>query len=406
MLRFVVPCLKRPVIALLLLMVFCPASVVLGSGFAVFTHGASALGQGNAVTAHADDPTAIFYNPALINKLEGAQVEVGTTLIYPQKEFTDSSGNSFDTKKTINYPATFYATYKFSDKISAGLGVFSPFGLSSEWGNSWPGKYITTKSEMQTFDINPVVSVQVTPYLALAAGVDVLLLDATLESIHATGATVKFEGDGTGIGYNFGALLDLGKDFSLGASYRSQIKVTIKGDSSTNSTIPPLMAALNGSGETDLTLPQQITAGVAYKGINRLTVEAGLRWEGWSSFEKLQLQVNGSSLPATQRNWKNVFGFNAGAKYKLNDTFSLLAGYLYGNSPVPDNTFDPTIPDSDTHVFSVGTDMDYKKFKVALAYAYQLFEGRTKSNSIDPPASNGKYESDAHLLALSFVYRF
>ena len=406
MLRSVITCCKNSVTALLLVMVLCPVPVALGSGYAVFTQGASALGQGNAVTAHADDPTAVFYNPALINKLAGAQVQLGTTLIYPQKEFTDASGDSFDTKSTINHPTTFYATYKFSDKISAGLGVFSPFGLGSEWGTTWPGKNITTKSEVQTFDINPVVSAQITPYLALAAGVDVLLLDATLESIHSTGASVKFEGSGTGIGYNFGALLDFGKDFSLGASYRSQIKVTVKGDSSTNSTLPPLMAALNGSGETDLTLPQQITAGLAYKGIDRLTLEAGLRWEGWSSFEKLQLQVNGSPLPATPRNWKDVFGFNVGAKYKLNDTYALLAGYLYGNSPVPDNTFDPTIPDSDTHVFSVGTDVDYKKYKVALAYAYQLFEERTKSNSIGPPASNGKFESDAHMLALSFVYRF
>lgn len=406
MLCFVMPYWKRSVTTLLLVMVLCQASVAFGSGFAVFTQGASALGQGNAVTAHADDPTAIFYNPALINKLDGTQVELGTTLIYPQKEFTDANGDSFTTKKTINYPSTFYATYKFNDKISAGLGVFSPFGLASEWGTTWPGKNITSKSEMQTFDINPVVSVQITPYLALAAGVDVLLLDATLESIHATGASVKFTGDGTGIGYNFGALLDLGKDFSLGASYRSQIKVTAKGDSSTNSTLSPLMAALNGSGETDLTLPQQITAGVAYKGIDRLTLEAGLRWEGWSSFEELQLQVNGSPLPATPRNWQDVFAFNVGAKYRLNDTFALLAGYLYGNSPVPDDTFDPTIPDSDTHVFSVGTDVDYKKFKVSLAYAYQLFEERTKSNAIGPPASNGNYESDAHMLALSFVYRF
>ena len=44
---------------------FCTISNAYGSGFAIYTQGASALGQADAVIAHADDPSAIFFNSKL-----------------------------------------------------------------------------------------------------------------------------------------------------------------------------------------------------------------------------------------------------------------------------------------------------------------------------------------------------
>ena len=402
---------------LLLIAVMAAAPYAYGSGYAVFTQGASALGQGNAVTAHIDDPSAVFFNPALMSSLPGTQVMLGTTLIAVDRNFSAlPGGNDAETKDTINYPSTFYITHKFNEKISAGLGVFSPFGLAHEWGTEWDGRYITTKTKLQTFDINPAVSWQIIPGVALAVGVDVMFLDATLEkNIQLPSgfpdAASKFKGDGTGVGYNAGLLVDLGKDASFGIAYRSEIKVTAKGDATFSNVPPPLQAVptlKNSGGEADITLPQQITAGLAYKGIDRLVLEVGMRWEGWSSFDELKIEFdNGNPSSVSPRAWKDVYGFNAGASYRLNDTFSLLGGYLYGNTPVPDSTFDPTIPDADTHLFSIGTDVDYKKFKVSLAYAYQLLENRNKSNAIgDPAPANGKYETDAHLLALGLTYKF
>jgi long-chain fatty acid transport protein len=400
-------------------------SSVHAAGFAIFTQGASALGQGNAVTAHSQSPSSIFYNPALINRLDGTQVEIGTTMIKSSREFESSTpGESSDSKSNTFYPSTVYITHKFNDSLSAGLGVFSPFGLGTEWHDDWAGRYIATKSELTTFNVNPVLSYQVIPSLSIAAGVDIIFLDASLEKKVPSAALAafglpagvdinqKFKGDGTGVGFNVALALDLGKDVTLGASYRSEVKVKVKGDATFSSDVLPV-GAFNSSGKTDITLPQQVTAAVSYKGIDALTLEAGLRWEGWSSFDKLTIGLDNGSSSDTPRNWKDSWGFNLGGKYRLNDTVALLAGYVYGNSSVPDSTFDPSIPDAATHVFCVGTDMNYQQFKIALAYAYQLYEDRTKNNDVSgglpsPPfsAANGKYQSDAHLVAVSLGYKF
>lgn len=385
-------------------------SSVHAAGFAVFTQGASALGQGNAVTAHSNSPSTIFYNPALINRLDGTQFEIGTTVIFSSREFQSSSTGASTSDDSTFFPSTFYATHKFNDSLSAGLGIFSPFGLGTEWDENWEGRYLATKSELQTFNVNPVLSYQVTPSLAIAAGVDVVFLDATLRNKIFTGIadiSSKFKGDGTGVGFNVGVAYDPCKNFTLGASYRSEVKVDITGDARFSPELP-LFGVVNSGGKTDITLPQQVTAAISYKGIDAVTLEAGVRWEGWSSFDELSIALDSGTTVVTDRDWKNSWGLNLGANYRLNDTVALLAGYVYGESSVPDSTFDPSIPDADTHVFCLGADMNFQQFKVALSYAYQLYEDRTKNNDVGQGVgpANGEYKSDAHLLALSLGYRF
>ena len=419
MLSSVVPRWKKSLIALLLVMVLCPTSIVLGSGFALFTQGASALGQGNAVVAHTSDASAVFYNPALINGLPGTQVVVGTVIMSPNRTYTSAqSGVTTEADNKLFFPSTFYVTHAVNDTFSAGLGVFSPFGLGTKWGDTWDGRYISTNSELQTFNINPVVSYKVLPMLTLAAGIDVILLDATLEkkkSLAAVGlpdAGQKFKGDGSGVGYNVGVLLDLPEGVSLGASYRSEVKVKVDGDATFTvpAGSPPSVVALlqNSQGKADLTLPQQVQAGICYKGLAPLTLEAGMRWEGWSSFDQLKIDLANGRSDVTPRNWKDVFSFNVGARYQLNSTVALLAGYLHGDTPVPDATFDPSIPDSVTDVYSLGSEITYRKFKFALSYAYQVLHDRAKVNSLGAPAgsANGVYGSDIHMVGLSAGYAF
>jgi long-chain fatty acid transport protein len=405
---------------------------VYGSGFGIFTQSASSLGQGSAVVAHTNSPSTIFFNPALMNTLSGTQVEVGTTLVSPNREFRSFSGNTFETKDDVFFPSTFYITHKFNDKVSAGLGVFNPFGLGTDWGGTWEGKYLATKSEMQTFNINPAVSLQVLPGLSIAAGLDILVLDATLQNkIDVSGiagapsgtfpdAGQKFHGDGTGIGFNVGMHADLGKNVSLGAAYRSEVEIDPTGDVTfdiPNGLPEPLNSIIraslvNSSAKTRITLPQQVFAGIAYKGVDRLTLEAGMRWEGWSSFKELKVDLDNGLSQTQERNWKDTFAIDLGARYRLNDTVSLLGGYLYSQNPVPDSTFEPAIPDSDTNLFCVGADLNFRKLNVALAYAYQLQNARTKNNNIGDPfqpgsgTANGKYSTNIQLVALSLAYKF
>ena len=109
------------------------------------------------------------------------------------------------------------------------------------------------------------------------------------------------------------------------------------------------------------------------------------------------------------RDWHSSYGFLVGGQYRLNHIWTLMAGYLYENNPIPDRTFEPSNPDSDTHVFSVGTSVRFKAFEATLAYALQHETSRDKDNDIAADtgfSANGTYESMLYIVALSLTYRF
>ena len=394
------------------------ASSAHGSGYGVFTQGASALGLADSVVAHTDGPYTLFFNPALMNKLPGTQVEVGTTLLLPYRSYTAPDGSTASTQDTVFTPSTFYLTHTFNDKISAGLAVFNPFGLGTDWGSNWGGayggRYIATKSELTTWDINPEVSYRILPALSVAAGLDIVLLNATLENKNPSTSygsptrfdvAQKFTGSGNGVGYNFGLSLELPYDISFGASYRSQVTIDVNGDFSAD------ILPQSVGGKTTVKLPQQVFAGVAYKPTDRIALEAGMRWEDWSSFQQLQIQFtpNIFGLPSpspSPRDWHSTYAFNLGGKFKINDTFSLMAGYLHGWNPVPDSTFDPSIPDSDTNLYTFGGEARFSGVTVALAYGYQAQSDRYKGTNLYDAAGSGTYSSYLHLVGLSLGYKF
>jgi long-chain fatty acid transport protein len=419
------------IIILLLVYVTCFFGTSYGSGFAIFTQGAKPLGQAASSIAHADDASTIFYNPAIINKLGGTRVEVGTTLLYISREFTsDFSGRTFKTESEAHFPSTFFATHKLNDTISLGLGVFSPFGLSTDWGNNWEGRYLATNSEMLTVNVNPVVSFRLTPHISFAAGVSYLYLDATLEknlnlsTLALPDAGQDFSGDGDGVGFNVGLLVDPHKDFSVGLSFRSEIDVDIDGDVSHS--LPPGTAPIlgpvfpNTRADSNIVLPAQFNAGVFYRGFDPLTFEVGIRWEGWSSYDELKIDlvqpVAGMTSNVIPKKWDDVFSFLIGGQYRINDMYTLNAGYLYSDNPVPDETFEPAIPDSDVHLFTLGTGIKYRNWNIDLAYGYQFFDDRDKVNLLDDnpldgltnaaATANGGYDSDIHMVGLSVSFAF
>lgn len=437
--------LSLGVFAGLLLCIMFGPSRASASGFAVYTHGAKEWGMQNNVIAHSEGPASNYHNPALITTLRGTQIEVGTTVIFPSREFKSAqTGKTEKTESQVFYPSTLFATRQLDERFTAGLCVVSPFGLGTDWGKEWEGRYLATNSEMRTFNINLNIAWKLSDKLAVAGGLDLMLLDAMLEKninsqisvaadLAAKGAPAnlaagladvqqKFEGDGEGLGYNLGLVYRPVEDWSFGASYRSGIDVDVDGKAEferaksqnvyINRTLRTLFPETDVS--TRINLPPQLFVGSCYKGVDRLTVELGARWEGWSCYEELSFKfdqpVGGTRTPPPdKKNWEDVISYSIGAKYDLYDTFAILGGYRFDNSPVPDDTFEPAIPSSDKHCVSFGVKKRLGNFIAGVSYYYERYESRKKNNKLGAKwgeTANGEYNTDAHIAAVSVSYGF
>jgi long-chain fatty acid transport protein len=420
------------------------AQPVGASGYGVFTQGASGLGQANAVVAHPTGPSSLYFNPALLNDVPGRQVEFGTTAILSKRSVRlDDSGQTESASDLWNFPANLYYTHEANEKVTAGIGVTFPFGLSNEWDEDYEGRYLGTYAEMFSMNINPAVSFRVTERLSLALGYDMIYLDTKMQAmINQTvvggmlppilggplaepidGARQTFTGDGWGHGFNLGVLYKLTESISFGAAYRSHIDVDIEDGSVKYGHVDPRLELLfpEGSGSSEIRLPAQFVAGIAANISDRLVVEVGCRWEDWDSSEQLKIDLQypflGQASQVIPRDWHSTWAWNLGGQYRLSDRLAINAGYLYADNPVPDATFEPVIPDTDAHLFTIGADLVFGQWTVSGAFGYEYHEGRDKQNDLGDPlgslaagfpvnTANGEYDTDIYLFGISVGYRF
>src|SRR5512141_2591601 len=67
-------------VAVVLVLLFT-ASTSFAAGFRLLESGSKAMGMGFAFTAQADDPSAIYFNPAGLTQLKGQNLMVGVTYV-------------------------------------------------------------------------------------------------------------------------------------------------------------------------------------------------------------------------------------------------------------------------------------------------------------------------------------
>jgi long-chain fatty acid transport protein len=215
-------------------------------------------------------------------------------------------------------------------------------------------------------------------------------------------ANVSIEANGTGIGWNFGAMYKASDALSFGLSYRSQVKIDANG----TATFDPFRSVYPaGDVSSSLTLPATGFVGVAFSPIKNLTLEADYQYIGWSSYKELALSFKkDNSVEVSPKNYVDTYMLRLGVEYTMGDC-QLRAGYIYDHTPAPTKYVEPLLPDASRNDFCVG--LGYKLSKnlsVDLAYMYVKFDQRKAVGT----AINfdGTYNSTANLFCVDFGYSF
>jgi len=152
------------------------------SGFRIIDQSAAATGQVDAFVAQADNPSAIYYNPAGLTQQSGTRIEAGANIFILRTEHTSPTGDKEDMLKKEHYPLFGYLVSDLgTEQWRFGIGVNSPFGLATDWSETGFSRYISTHTEMNTININPTVAYQILPGLSVAAGLDYLYSELELK---------------------------------------------------------------------------------------------------------------------------------------------------------------------------------------------------------------------------------
>jgi long-chain fatty acid transport protein len=400
-------------------------SISFAAGFQLPDQDSAAMGMGGAFVGQADDPAAVWYNPAGMTRLDGTRISGGVIGIYPvltHENNTVNPGTTDVSDRDIHLPVHLYVTHKPNDSIAFGVGVNNPFGLSTDWDpNTSSTRYVATFSKVVTTEVNPNIAYKLNDSLSVAFGVAYVHLRATLEktvNVVLPGPVLlgdhnfRLSGDGEGWGFNAAAMYKISQNANVGLSYRSRVKIDVDGDAD----LVGGPAATSGTGSTSITLPDLIQLGVSYKASDKLTVNADLDYTLWSTYDRIVITSNNPLFNATdEKQWEDVWCIRIGGQYLLLDQWKLRAGYVYDKSPVGEAHFETRTPDSDRQGLTIGTGYASGNMTIDLAYMYLRFNKRTINNSFaDDDANpftpdnslNGTYKSQAQLAGITVGYKF
>ncbi|HPD82980.1 MAG: outer membrane protein transport protein [Alphaproteobacteria bacterium] len=391
------------------------------AGFYIQEQSVKGLGSAfSGSTTSIEDASTIYFNPAGMTKLEQAQINAGVHLIVPSADLTDTGstlggapvtggdgGNPYSPTPIPNL----YAAVPLNNMIWAGIGVSAPFGLGSDYGDTWFGRFDSTQTDLTTINIQPSVAVKANDWLSIGGGVDIQYADAELKSAAqiVTAGESKLKGDDWSLGYNIGVLVKPLPQTEFGVHYRSAIEHTLDGRISLQGTGA---GTFDIPGTADLNLPDIATFGVAHDVNENLRLNAQVTWFGWNNFQEIRAKnAAGGTVSNVTQNYSNTTAFAVGGEYDLNDTWTVRAGYQFDETPTNDQFRTTRTPDGDRNWFSGGgtyklnenIDLDFAATYIHVGSETINVSGRNALGNAVVRANTG---GDIGIVAVGLNYKF
>ncbi len=371
-------------------------------GYQVNTLSAKQLGMAHTSVAQKLNSESVWFNPAAAAYQEQKfTIAGGVTGINAVATYRGADGVTAESDNKLSTPLYINANYKITDDLAVGVVFNTPFGSSMNWGDNWAGMSEVQSISMSAYSVQPTVSYKLLDgKLSVGAGLMIswgsfelsksLVNQSTsayLESVVGTGvATANLSGDAAlSIGYNIGVMYDINDKWSLGASYRSEMKMAVEeGDTklnfgnddirsaiSTDTSVAAVLGVMESySFAAELPMPSTLSVGATYYPTDKWTVSAEWQMVGWSTYETLEFdyEVYQSTAP---KDYDNTMIYRLGAEYKALDWLTARGGVYYDESPVQDEYFTPETPSMNKMAYTCGVSfLPCKNLSIDLAYAY------------------------------------
>jgi long-chain fatty acid transport protein len=382
---------------------------------------AEAIARGNAFVATANNPSALYYNPAGITQLEGQNLQVGVLNYFGiTAQYQSPAGTRSETEFELVPVPQFYYTYTPKDyALSFGLGLYSPFGLGAQWPENSGFRSLAIEGRLQYITVNPVLALKLHPTLSLAIGPTInyskLKLRRGLLSTTPGGDELRFKGDDFDYGFNAGLLWQPHEKWSFGANYRSDTSLNYKGTASYYNTGLGIPSTTVDS-SARVQYPQIVSAGVSFRPTPKWNIEVNADWTDWETLNTVTLDGTrnfgffGPSDLQFPLNWHNSWFYEIGATRYFENGYFASAGYFYSSKTTGEKDFNPIVADTDLHVGSVGA--GYKGPRWRWALAFQIITGPYRDVKTSQPnpytgeSANGKYRFIVPTITGSLGYHF
>lgn len=379
------------------------------NGDAMIGVGAKAVGMGGVGIGMSHGAESALSNPAMITTVNGTEVSFGGTVFMPDVKTDLGDGTGFkNSDADLSMIPTVAVAQKVSDNFYWGIGMYGVAGMGTDYRDATGGAAnfnMVTNLQLMQFAV-PLsykangFSIGIAPILQYGS------LDINFKNNSggplgglASGATSDTKGvaQDFGAGYTIGAAYEM-SGFTVGASYKSGIEMTYKGQ------ISEAMQDFTGFlGSDDLEQPAEMGIGMSYAmGSSTFAVDyKKVKWSDAKGYKDFA--------------WEDQNVYMLGYQF-AQDNYALRIGYNYAKSPISNqglagsltNVFNllgfPAIVEKH---YTVGGSYAFTKMtSVDLAYVYSPEASEKYAYSLGGPATTieTKHSQSAITAQLNFNF--
>ena len=423
-------------------------SLALASSFQLLEQSPAHMGKAFAGTASdIADASTVYFNPAGMTRLDGANFTLGGNLVSTDARFVDDGstypGEGGRTEEDGFIPNA-YLVLPLSDSFSLGLGAGGPFGLASDFGTTWPGRYSATFSELEVANLNLTAAWAPNDMFSFGLGVNYQRIDVTLESQvdstlgvnpdPSTDSSAHIEGDDDGFVIdasilftpsrytNIGLLWREGGEFSLDGEAAFDLNAACSPGAGFPTGAPPApttgtlcagaLAPLGGDVVADVTLPDTITLSASHWFNDMWALHADISQTQWSSIQTVTVMNVENQVPVDQLElrYDDTLRYALGTSIKTTPATTWRLGVAFDEAPQTDPEFvSPRIPDADRTWLALGLNLmlsDALSMDISYAHLFVDDVNLVEVNEMNGRTLQGHFDSEVSIVAAQLNWRF
>jgi len=399
------------------------------NGMRLVSQDGFATARGEAFVATADNPSAIYYNPAGLTQLDGWELRSGIYGLYfdPTYKPPASAANAGQTYRLErNYaaaPQSFVAFASSELSLAGGLGIYAPYGADVTWPQDTGFRAVAISSKLTYIRFNPTAALKFSDALSIGAGLmvdygDIELEQGLLRNEAPFRNYFRFNGDGWDVAANLGVLWQPCEKIRFGATFRAGTQIEFEGE--TEFEQQPIIQSTRLPATAEFKFPWTAVVGLSYQPTPNWNLEFNADYTDWTSLGTVTIkQLEPAPFPVRQNipvtlAWEASWIYSLGVTRYLDEGWRVSAGYVFNESSVPDDFYSPLAADLDRHFFTVGIGRKGHRLDFDVAYQFGFGPAHTVTGSTPPSQpglfsgqrADGTYDFISHAVMVSVGFRF
>jgi long-chain fatty acid transport protein len=369
---------------------------------------------------------------------------VGFAALYSSSTFiSDDTRESFESAQGTKLAPHVWLAAPLTPRIGAGIGLWAPYGLSTAWLLEFEGRFDGYDNTQRGIYLQPTIAGELIPErLALGVGVAAVgglvevrrRIDLARTVIPGTGfrfgdigvadgtdfADARLEADDWSVTFHVGLQFRRSDRWSFGVRYlhTAHLDLTGTADFTQIATgfqlpadnpfeLPPgtpidllLAPQFESNGAlvdqrltTELTLPNQLVAGVRFLATPTTRLFFDYQWTGWRHFDRSVLHFQNAPADTLFLDYRNASTLRLAVELAPRDEVALRGGVLHNTAAAPAVTVNPLLPEAKRTSFAGGLGYRFAE-RLSADFGFEVLLQEDRRGRVRPRTSRAQTAAD------------